>query len=154
MQPQSFLKTLKIIHLALCGGLLLFATISFLQFDSTLIADSESNLMLYLVPAVAIAGYFGSTYLFEKHIRKIKKDDSLVKKLQRYQSALVLQYAIIEGPAILALMAYYTSGNALFLAIAACMIVFLYSKKPSFQKLSAALPLSFEDQKQFDNLKH
>jgi hypothetical protein len=152
MQPNVLLKTLKIIHLALCFGLALFAVLAYLQIGGFATANADSSLMLYLVPTLSVAGYFGSKYIFASQLRKIVQEAPLSQKLQQYFSASILQYAVIEGPGFLALLAYFTSGNALFLVIAICLVVYLFSLRPSYQKLKNELKLSYTEQKDLDTL--
>jgi len=152
MRPNALLKILKIIHIALCVGLVLFTGFAYLQIGDFSKANADSSLMLYIVPTIAVVGYFGSKYLFKNLIQKISKEDSLTEKLQRYQSASIVQYAVIEGPGFLSIMTYYSTGNMLFLAIAVCLIAYLYSLRPTLEKLKNELDLNFEEQKEFDTL--
>ena len=152
MQPTIFLKTLKLIHISLVVGLALFAGLAYFQIGGFTIASADSNIMLYVVPTIAIVGYFGSKYIFGLQIQKIVKEAPLSQKLQQYFSASVIQYAVIEGPGFLALFGYYISGNALFLVIAICLIVYLYTRKPTYQKLKNELQLSYAEQKELDTL--
>lgn len=152
MQPTAFLKTLKLIHMALVVGLVLFAGFAYVQIGGFAIASTEISFMVYLVPTIAVAGYFGSKYIFGRQIQKILRETPLSEKLQQYFSAAIIQYAVIEGPGFLALLAYFTSGNALFLVIAICLIVYLYTRKPTYQKLKNELQLSYAEQKEFDTL--
>ena len=110
---------------------------------------SEGNLFIYLVPVAAVAGYFLSQWVFRKQIQSISKNQPLSQKLEKYQKALLIKYALLEGPGFLAVIAYYLSGNALHLVIAIALIVYLFVQRPTVEKIKADLPLSYEEEKEF-----
>lgn len=121
---------------------MVFLVISYLGSKEFKAQIDESNPFLYLVPIVAVAGYFGSQLIFRNQVSAIKKTMPLEEKLKRYQSASIVKYALLEGPALLAIVAYNTSGNALPLVIAVCLVLYLAVQRPNLQKLLDALPLT------------
>ncbi len=153
MQAKSILKTLSLIHAACCSGLLLCAGVVFFLNGSFSSSIDSDDVFVYVVPIVAMAGYFGSAFLYKELINKLTKDQSLVQRLRQYQTANIIKYALIEGPAFLAIVAYFQSGNALFMMIAACLIAYLIFQRPTLEKLQQEIPLSLEDEKEFDTLK-
>ena len=149
--PSSFFKTLSIIHLALVGGIIAFGTFKYLN-NGTFIANADPNdVFIYVVPIVGAFGYFMSQFMFKKQLQAIKKTDSLLLKMQKYQAATIVKYALIEGPAFLAIIAYGFNGNALFLVIAIFLVVYLFMQKPSQRKFLEEVPLTLEDKKEFNN---
>lgn len=152
MQPKTLLKILSIIHMALCAGLMLLAIfVSFKNGDFTARMNRQ-DIFIYIVPIVAAAGYFLSQLVFKKQLESISRDVNLSIKLGKYQIASVIKYALLEGPGFLALMAYFWSGNALYLVIAIALIVYLFVQRPTVAKIKKELPLTSEEEKQFDNL--
>lgn len=154
MEPKSFLRVLSLIHISLFSGLLLFAIFAYFQNGGFTAAMNQEDLFIYIVPTVAATGYFVSQYLFRKLLSGIKKDEKLKSKMGKYQTALLIQYALIEGPAFLALFAYYGTGNALYLVIAISLLAYLFTKKPTAAKLIKDVPLTLEEHKQFDILRN
>jgi len=152
MQPKSFLKTLGLLHIALCAGIGLFAAFVILQSEGFKVASDQSSPFIYIVPLIAMLGYFGNTFIYKNLIQNLPREEDLRKKLQRYQIANIIKYALIEGPAFLALGIYYIEQNALYLVIAICLLIYLIVQKPSFEKLKNELKLSLEDEKEFDTL--
>ena len=153
MQPKAFLRTLSIIHYSLCVGLLLFMAFAYWQVGSFNVGTDNGDVFVYIVPIVAMAGYFGSKFVYQNPIKNLPKDEKLQTKLARYQIASLIRYALIEGPAILALIAYLQSGTAMYLAIAIALMVYLFVQRPSLDRLLRELPMSFEEKKQFDTLR-
>lgn len=152
MQFRPFLRTLTIIHSGLCAVLLLFGIFAYYQNGGFMARMNPQNIFIYIVPIAAAAGYFLSQLLFKKQVHAISYEETLSTKLGKYQIASLLKYALLEAPGFLALMAYSWSGNALYLVIAIALIVYLFIQRPTAEKIKKELPLSLEEQKQFDNL--
>lgn len=152
MQPKTFLRTLSLIHYSLCAGLLLFLAFVYWQNRSFNVGSTDGDIFIYLVPIVAMIGYFGSKFVYRNLIQNLPNEENLQKKLARYQVASIVQYALIEGPAFLALFAYLQSGTALYLVITSALMIYLFVQRPSLEKLLQEVPLSFEEKKQFDTL--
>lgn len=152
MRPRLFLKTLSIIHTALLVVLIAFGIFTYFQNGSFTPRMNRQDLFIYIVPVVAAAGYFLSQFLFRKQLQTIQREEELPAKLSKYQSASLIKYALLEGPGFLALIAYYLSGNALYLVIAIALIAYLFVQRPTADKINTNLPLTLEEQKQFDNL--
>ncbi|WP_091867476.1 hypothetical protein [Pricia antarctica] len=153
MQPKRFLKILATIHLALCVGLVLCAVFAFYQNGDFTARMNQQDIFIYIVPIVAAAGYFLSQLVFKKRIESISRKENLSIKLRKHQITSLIKYALLEGPGFLALTAYFWSGNALYLIIAIALIVYLFVQRPTAEKIKKELPLTLEEQKQFDNLK-
>lgn len=152
MKPKSFIKKLAIIHGSLCVGLAIFAAFAYFHNGSFAVGTDSTDVFIYIVPIVAMAGYFGSKLVYQKLLRNLHQEESLKTKLQRYQLAAILKYALLEGPAFLALIAYYYSGNALHLVIALSLVVYVFFQRPTLKKLKSELPLRLEEEKEFYTL--
>jgi len=150
MQPKSFIKSLTLIHLSLCAGLLFFAGFAYLQNGNFSVTTDQTNVFIYIVPIVAMAGYFGSKFVYDNLIRNLPTAEPISKKLQRYQVANIFKFALLEGPAFLALVIYYIDGNALYLVVGLCLMVYLFFQRPSLAKLKSEVPLNLEEKKEFD----
>lgn len=145
MEPKTFLKSLSIIHLALVAGLTLLTVFVLLQGKGFNAFTNENNIFLYIVPSVAILGYFGSQFVFRRMTGNIKRAELLTKKLAKYQSAVITKLILIEAPAFVGLYAYYLSGNALPLVIALCLFAYLVVQKPNKNSIIKNVPLTQEE---------
>ena len=149
MEIKTFFKTLSFMHLALVAGLSIFTIIAFIQGNGFKTSTNGENMLLYIVPVAALVGYFGSQFVFKKMLSKVTLADSLEEKLKKYQSASHIKYFLIEAPAFIALFAYYSSGNALPLVIAICLLIYLFVQKPSKDRMLKEIPLSNEEKEKF-----
>ncbi len=135
------------------AGPLAFAIFAYLKKHSFNAVMDVHSIFTYVVPIIAAFGYFMGIFLFQRQIRSIKKENSLQSKLSAYQTALLIKYALLEGPVFLALVAYWLSGNALHLVIAISLLLYLYAQRPTKDQLFKALPLNLEERKSFDTFR-
>ncbi len=142
MQPKTFIKTLSSIHFSLLAGLLGFAAFAYWQQDGFVAGIDREDIFIYIVPIFAAIGYFLGKTLYQKSIQKIAKEESIVSKLGKYQTASIIKYALIEGPALIALVGYFLKGNAMHLVIALFLILYLFTQRPTKHKLTTELQLS------------
>ena len=148
MQIKSFIRTLTFLHGSLTLGLLAFTLFVYFQNRSFTVGTDSNDLYVYIVPTIAILGYFLGKFLFQKQLQRIDRKDNLTGKLVRYQIASLVQYALLEGPAFFALVIYYIKGNALYLVIGLSLLAYLIMLRPKIDTLIKALPLSQEEEQQ------
>lgn len=153
MELKNFLKTISLIHTALLLGLVVFGLFAYFQNGSFIARMNRQDVFIYIVPIVAATGYFLSQFLFRKQLQNIKRDETLPHKLSKFQSASLVSYALLEAPGLLSLTAYLLSGNALYLVIAIAVMAYFFAQRPTADKIRKDLPLTSEEQKQFDTLK-
>ena len=145
MEIKTFLKSLSYMHLSLVVGLVIFTIIAIAQGKGFNTSTDGSDISLIMVPVLALLGYFGSKFLFKKMISSLSATDSLETKLKKFQTASHLKYMLIEIPAFFALFVYYSSGNALPLVIAVCLLAYLFVQKPNKEAMYKELPLNNEE---------
>ena len=73
MHPNNpSLKTLSIIHLALCSGVFIFGFIMFSKIKSTeIILDDSTDVFKYIIPSASIIAIFLSNFLFKNQLKTI-----------------------------------------------------------------------------------
>ncbi|WP_340155647.1 MFS transporter [uncultured Winogradskyella sp.] len=97
------LKIVKIIHLAICAGVI-FAYI--LLSDLSVLADLKfpvidaSSYIYLMIPVIAI---LASNYLYKSQIKKVDSNLKLEDKIPFYQIATIMRLALLEGAAFLIL---------------------------------------------------
>ncbi|CAG2532334.1 hypothetical protein MAR621_02432 [Maribacter dokdonensis] len=148
MEIKSFIKSLTIMHLFLLIGLSIFTLGVFLQINSFNTSTAGQGVFLYMVPVFAMLGYFGSQWVFKKMTSNIKSESRLEEKLKKYQSALLIKYALIEIPAFIGLFAYYNTANALPLVISVCLLAYLAAQRPNKANIINNIPLKAQEKEQ------
>ena len=124
--PRKMLKTFSIIHLSLFMAPLFVGI--FLYFN-TVLADNaeleETTIFTYIFPIIGLAGILVGKSLYAKFINPLKQKASLQQKLAGFQSAALMQYALIEGPALLNIAWFSITGNLLYLTIGGVLLIYL-----------------------------
>lgn len=141
------LKSLTLIHAALVFGLVAFGFVSYF-FGVGFVGQfqMQDDIFIYVIPILAILGYFGSQIIFKQKLAAINKTDELSSKLAQYQTACIMKYAFIEGPAILAFYIFMGNGYLLHFSIAVCLVAYLLVQRPKKDKLMDELNLSPTEQ--------
>lgn len=138
-------------HLFLIAGLSIFTIWVIVQINSFDTSSTGEDVYLFIVPILALMGYFGSQWIFKKMTLKIKLTEQLNEKLKKYQSALHIKYALIEVPAFVGLYVYYNSGNALPLVISICLLAYLFVQKPNKGTIINSVPLTQNEKIEIQN---
>lgn len=120
------LKTIKIIHLFLCAGIIaIYVLMGNLTHPETLkmpVIDSAS--MVYL--ALPILAFLMGNFLYKSQIKKLTRESSLNDKFMMYQTASITRWSIIEG---LTLVLLFLKPD--FIAFGFLMIMYLLFLRPS-----------------------
>ena len=96
------LKTLQIIHLAICAGMIL-AYIFAGQFTVTQLKGQEIEINDLLYLAIPIGAFFLSNFLFKTQLKQVDPKIILEDKLPIYQTASIIRWAILEAASFLIL---------------------------------------------------
>ncbi len=151
LTPNKFVQTLTIIYMALLSGLLFFVAIIFFQFDGGMTPTFDtSDTLLLVYPIIAIGAILGSQTIFKKLLTAAESKPGLKAKLASYQTASIIKFAIIEGPAFFGIILSMITGNTAFIAIAGVLIIYLLLQKPSRSKVESELNLRGEHRNQFN----
>ena len=140
---KEFTRSLNVLHLALVMGAVMVSLVIYFFsltdrfFDYT----DTSDIFLYICPALALFGLFSSEILTRKQINQIDPKSSLEEKLGDYRAAKVREWALIEGPLLVCIVASMQTQNMLYFIIAGILIIFLYSKKVNEAKIKEDLSL-------------
>lgn len=149
---KDYFKSLNVLH-----GMLLMAQIAFLLAayfftDRAVVNNDELDAVFrYLIPVMVLAGIAGSNLLFKKQLAKLVEMTALKAKLTGYLSSLVVKYAILEIPAMMAIVAYFITANYLYLWMAMVVLVVFILDRPSMGRVIADLQLSLSERQKVEN---
>jgi hypothetical protein len=101
-----------------------------------------NKILQFLIPVLIAVGIMGSALILRFRLKSIKTKADLGNKLRDYRNALIVSYAILEGPALFSLIGNYLSGNFLFLGLAGLIIVILFMNKPTRDRVINDLELN------------
>ncbi len=140
--PKLFLRTITIIHLALVAGVLILGFVMYSITENQKLELSYSgDPMFFIVPIMAIAGILVGNYLYGNNIKGLTSKNSLQEKLAGFQTASIIKYALLEGSALLGLVAFTNEGNQYFLIISILLLLWLIMQRPTRDKIERDLML-------------
>jgi len=145
----GYFKALQIVHRAMLLGVILFATIAcFLNYAGSFPPSLQSyNEALQVVAIIfSLSGFFIGNFLFKKKISGLRElNNDLPAKLSIYRSASFIQWALLEAPALFAIICFSLVGNYAFLALAAALVLLFVINAPSKIKIAMLLQVREED---------
>lgn len=151
LPPQTirqYFKALTVLHFALVTGIVLFTIISFVLQNTGSFAGGDpalARLFLYIVPVLAVGCVIAGNNQYKKQVNEIKDLQGLADKLNAYRAAFIKRDALMEGPALFAIIAYLLTGQMLLLAIAALLIAAFLYFRPTKDTLIKDLELSTDE---------
>ncbi|HBF87278.1 MAG TPA: hypothetical protein DDX39_01455 [Bacteroidales bacterium] len=149
MKSKEYFKSLSILWAALVAGQIFFAAIVYYLHKSGNFAVDENlnRIFLVIVPAFVVVGIAGNILFFKAKLKQLKFKKDLSYKMEQYRVALLVSYALIEGPSILGIVAFLLTGNIVFLSLSILIILLFFVNKPSKYKFSLDLELSGDEKK-------
>lgn len=147
LTTKSYFTALKIVHFALTAGVILFLVMAVIiqitGFEPEL--KEMEMILLGITVFTAIAGIFTGNLLFRKRLEQLVELKSLKEKLTGYQSALIVKYALVEGPAFFCVVVYLLTANILFPVITVILVFTMVLFAPRKDKLISDLNLSTKE---------
>jgi hypothetical protein len=147
----SYIRQNQIIAYAMILGQLLFVGVSIYLIKIKGAYFGKTNLnevFLYLAPLLTISCIVGGFVFFKSRMKLIKDKTNIIEKLIDYRSALIIRWALFEGPSFFAIMVYIITANSFFLCIVIITIAIFIITKPSREMLEKDLELSWEEKNQ------
>ena len=143
---QTFVRTITIIHAALLIGQVLFGIVAFVDTKSTgFNLKLGSDPFFYIVPFLIVAGMLSGSFLFTDQISKAVDKNSLSEKLAGYQTALIIRFAIAEGPSLLGIVGYMLTGNVIYLILVGFNVIYFILIRPTKDKIGEDLSLTNDE---------
>lgn len=144
--PATFIRNLKIIHLALFSGLLIFAAISFYTRNKVASALTREQLeILTYISLIFMLVEIPLGYLLNsKKLKSIANIADLKSKLAAYQASHIIKIALFEGAGFLSSIVLLLGGQNMILAQIAIVLLFILLNTPSVLRLTNELNLNPE----------
>lgn len=127
------IKTIKLIHLAICAGTLLaYLFIGQLSMENLKFPKVESSNIIFL--AIPVFAIVVSNLLFKSQLKKIDTKLKLENQLPFYQTASLIRWAILEAAAFSILVLYPD-----FIIFGILIIVYMVMLRPTEEKIKTDL---------------
>lgn len=124
------IKTLQIIHLAICAGTIIaYFIVGDISLETLHVPIIDSASVLYLV--IPILAFVLSSILFKAQLKQIDPKLKLEDKLPIYQAASIMRWAVLEGAAFLILFL-----KPEFILFGILLIVYLIFLRPTEDRIT------------------
>lgn len=144
----GFLRRLSILYAALLMGQLLFLGVAYFLGQNVEMTENVLKMkdtLQMIAPAMAIGGLLGGGVLYRSFLGKIDKNADITTKLNSYQTASILRYALLEGPSIFASVCFLLTGDLIFLGLSGIIILAFVFHRPTKDKIALELNLSSKE---------
>ena len=102
MKPT--IKSLQIIHLALCAGVIIvYLVLNNIKSISAIFSIPDISIEDYIFIAIPIIAVILSNFLYKTLLKKIEKNDNEDTKFMQFQNASIVRWALLEGVAFVIL---------------------------------------------------
>jgi hypothetical protein len=156
LTSKEYFKALNIIHLALIAGQLSFVLLAlFLVYSGNTPASLEEMETPFLGTVVLVftGTFLGGKNKFKKNLKACKQKKTLVEKMNKYRSALILRYTLLEIPSFLSTIFYILSNNILLLIISVLILMLFFTLVPGKEKAIHHLELNAKQRRLLDTPK-
>lgn len=135
-------KQLTIFHAALLIGQVLFAVVAYFLVSTGhfTVPGLGYDSLFYLIIPVFLAGGIVASFTFLSFRKKaIHEDTDPHSRINAYRSALIVSWALLEGPSFLATTVYLITGNLLYIGLAGVVILVFIYLRPTKTKTEEVL---------------
>lgn len=141
---------LRILHLALLSGQLIFSGVVFYLVYSKIMIPSlqEQDKTFQLVTiAIAVIAYYSGNYLFKKKMLQLKENvnASINEKFVQYRTACLLQWVLLEAATLVCGISFLFVGNYAFLALGGILILWFALLAPNKTKIALQLGINVDE---------
>lgn len=141
---------LRIIHLALLAGQLLFSGVVFYLVYAKIMLPSlqeQDKTFQLLAIAIAVIAYYSGNYLFKKKMSQLKENvnASITEKFVQYRTACLIQWALLEAATLFCGISFLLVGNYAFLALGGVLILWFALLAPNKTKIALQLGIGLDE---------
>jgi uncharacterized membrane protein YgdD (TMEM256/DUF423 family) len=131
IQAARIISAAMIIGVTLFGGIALFLN----KIEHTPTAPELDPIIGYAGIILAAAFISISFLVFKKRSESAAAANDNEKK-EIYRATIIIQYALLEGPALFNVIAFMLTGNKQSIIIAACCIIVMLTQFPTEEKFN------------------
>jgi hypothetical protein len=136
------IRALIILHTAMLIGQVLFCAIAafmVLQVGMPHTIDDVQPLRIG-VGILALGAIIGSQALYGAQMAKVAQQQTREEKLAGIRKAVLLRNALLEAPALLAIILFMLSGGLVYLGITSALIIWFALQYPTRSRILSAAP--------------
>jgi Na+/H+ antiporter NhaD/arsenite permease-like protein len=149
MKKNTGFAALKMIHIALLAGQVLFAGVIFYLVNSKAIKPvftAQDRTFQLIAIVMAAAAYFIGANIFKTKLAQIRSDENSTtqEKFIKYRTACIIQWALLEAATLFCIISFFLIGNFSFAALAVLLIILFAMQAPAKSKMALQLGINTE----------
>jgi MFS family permease len=132
------IKSLHILHTALLAGQIIVLLLSLLLAGKHTAVESITffKILQGVVAVTAIVSVTAGFVVFAKNVSRLQQSGlSFPEKFRDYRAASILKFALIEGPVLFSIVAYFIYPNLSFIVLAVILLVIFVLQRPTIPML-------------------
>lgn len=123
-------RQLNVIFGALFMGQTAFAAVAYFVIKPEITNDPENKIPGYVAISLFVAAVVLTRVIGNARLPKIKEIEDEKRKLQAYTALCIIRYAMVEGPVLVSIVFYITSGYDLLLYLTGAGLLYFLSLFP------------------------
>ncbi len=140
---HTYFNSLKMLFLPLFIGQIVFALVAVtLNEGDKFYKQFEMPQEIQYVALVGLLIGLSSRFMHIKLLKDAAKTDGVVNKLQKYRSAFIVAWALMEGGSFMATGVYLVTGELYLLAVPAILVAYLFTIRPDPIKFAKQMSLT------------
>lgn len=149
-KSSSSFRSLVLLHRALLAGQVVMGIMMYYLRSTSLNPpfnlELDRILQAVAIALAAIAYLVGTKWFFTKKIKEARESNgSTADKFAIYRTASLVQWALLEGTTLFAIVAFYLTGNLAFLVMAGMLVLIFALLMPSVMKIAILLRASEQE---------
>jgi hypothetical protein len=150
-QPKAAFRAMKLIFYALNTGLLLFFIVAIYLNEMQLPPFLDGFDILTFANVVLLAAIPAGYSISSKKMEAIDPADSFSRKIEQFQAAMIIRWAMIEGVALFSLVGLIVLEDSKQLVLFVICILVLSSNTITKEKLTRMAKLNAEESRALDD---
>lgn len=146
---KGFFKQIHLLFGALLFGQLSLIVILLFIKNSTegiiILDNMKLGQMSMIALGLGLIAYIMGKMMYEKLLQQVRGE--LSNKLQRFRSAIMIRYAMIEGVTLLSILLFFMSGEVICLILSIASLVYFTTLKPTKERVIKDLDLMATEQR-------
>ncbi|WP_190811287.1 hypothetical protein [Flagellimonas sp. S3867] len=140
--PGGFIWNLSVIHLGLAISCIVFGILAYRAIPNTHFSFREvDNMFLIVVPVFALVCIFIGHFIYKQSVKNIPPTAALKHQLVQFQTASIINYALIESAILFGIVSFCINKNLIFLLLSSTILLYFFLIRPTKQKIVRDLNL-------------
>lgn len=126
-------RVTTIIFSALAVGQIFLLIVFFLIAEQTTARDESTvdNVLIFVVPIIGLTAMIISKFIYNHSLMQVMPGDTVTQKLNKYRTSKIITWAILEGAALISLIAFFLTAEYLYVVVFIFVFGFFLFNRPS-----------------------